>query len=193
MAEVLLQFDNVVVGPDHHAYTARVCGRETASGLWEGWIEFDDRGGSRIVHTGRETTQPNRKDLVYWATGLTAAYLEGALERALDVPKATVPEPVQPEEPHFEGPAPPRRAPTTTGGAAVAGKPARPHAILDPFAVRRQGDDLLRSELRALGVGHLRTIIRAYDLADMSDAELDATPHGALVELIVSAVRARPD
>jgi hypothetical protein len=191
MAEVLLEFDNVTVGPDHRAYVARVCGRETASGLWEGWLEFDERGAIRTVRTGRETTQPNRRDLVYWATGLTAGYLEGALERALEPAEPIVPEPVQPEEPHFEGPAPPRRGRTADADATIARTQPKPHAILDPFAVHQQGDDLLRSELGALGAGHLRTIVRAYDLADMADAELDATPHGALVELIVSAVRAR--
>ena len=34
--------------------------------------------------TDRETTQPNLRALEYWATGLTPAYLEGALDRALE-------------------------------------------------------------------------------------------------------------
>lgn len=53
-------------------------------GLWEGWVEFEPVHGGPSVSTGRETTQPNRKDTVYWATGLTPVYLEGALIRALD-------------------------------------------------------------------------------------------------------------
>ena len=36
------------------------------------------------VRSGRETTQPNRQDTAYWATGLTPVYLEGALGRALN-------------------------------------------------------------------------------------------------------------
>ena len=31
--------------------------------------------------TGQETTQPNRDDLAYWATGVEDVYLEGALRR----------------------------------------------------------------------------------------------------------------
>jgi len=32
--------------------------------------------------SGRETTQPNRKTLDYWAQGLSKVYLQGALARA---------------------------------------------------------------------------------------------------------------
>jgi hypothetical protein len=52
-------------------------------GLWEGWIEFIPTDGGAPLRSRRETTQPNRDDAVYWATGLTPVYLEGALERAL--------------------------------------------------------------------------------------------------------------
>jgi hypothetical protein len=52
--------------------------------MWEGWIEFEPSDGGAAIRTPRETTQPNLKDLEYWATGLTEAYLEGALVRALD-------------------------------------------------------------------------------------------------------------
>jgi hypothetical protein len=43
------------------------------------------RGGRRrqqILHTDRETSQPNRAALEYWADGLEPVYLEGALARA---------------------------------------------------------------------------------------------------------------
>jgi hypothetical protein len=53
----------------------------------------------------RGPTQPNLTDLEYWATGLTAVYLEGALERTLAGPtRLTSPAPV--ETPAFDGPAP---------------------------------------------------------------------------------------
>jgi hypothetical protein len=51
-------------------------------GTWEGWIEFVTELGQRVV-TDRETTQPNRQAVVYWATGLEPVYLEGALQRAV--------------------------------------------------------------------------------------------------------------
>ena len=43
------------------------------------------RPETRGMRSGRrrETTQPNRTDTLYWATGLTPIYLEGALQRAL--------------------------------------------------------------------------------------------------------------
>src|SRR6266566_5970410 len=52
-----------------------------------GWIEFIPIGRWTPVRTPRETTQPNRRNAVYWATGLTPVYLEGALDRALHPPR----------------------------------------------------------------------------------------------------------
>ena len=71
--------------PDGTAFHARACGEEMSDGLWQGWLEFEPLEGSsgQPLRSPRETTQPNRTDAVYWATGLTAVYLEGALERAL--------------------------------------------------------------------------------------------------------------
>lgn len=83
MAEVLLTFSDRVVGKDGSSFVARAWGDERPDGLWEGWIEFTSDAGD-LLRSGRETTQPNRTDTAYWATGLTPVYLEGALTRALD-------------------------------------------------------------------------------------------------------------
>jgi len=88
MPEVLLQFSTLVPGPDGRLYGARAIGAEMADGLWHGWIEFSADGENEIVATDRETTQPNRTDALYWATGLTPIYLEGALVSALDVSRS---------------------------------------------------------------------------------------------------------
>lgn len=64
-------------------YKARAIGLLRDDGMWEGRVEFDNGSGTP-VSTGHETTQPNLTDLKYWATGLEAIYLEGALQRALD-------------------------------------------------------------------------------------------------------------
>jgi hypothetical protein len=86
MADVLIEFENEFTGRDAKAYEARACGRQRDDGLWEGWVEFTPREpGAPVVQTARETTQPNRQDLEYWATGLTIGFLEGALDRALGV------------------------------------------------------------------------------------------------------------
>lgn len=83
MAEVLVVFDEPVE-IDAGAYDARVCGGIAEDGLWEGWLEFRPSGKpDEWVRGGRETEQPNLDDLRYWAGGLTRAYLQGALTRAL--------------------------------------------------------------------------------------------------------------
>jgi len=69
-------------GPDGRAYSAQVCGLPRPDGMWEGWLAFFDAGG-RAWHTGRETVQPHRGALAYWASGLTPTYLDGALGRAV--------------------------------------------------------------------------------------------------------------
>ena len=55
-----------------------------AGSTWEGWIEFVTELGQRVV-TDRETTQPSKEAVAYWATGLEPIYLEGALQRAVRV------------------------------------------------------------------------------------------------------------
>ena len=88
MPEVLLQFSTPIRGPEGRIYAAQAIGEEMPDGLWHGWIEFSTGDASELVTTDRETTQPNRTDVVYWATGLTQIYLEGALTRALDVSRS---------------------------------------------------------------------------------------------------------
>lgn len=82
MAEELLEFENTVEDGDGKSWVAVVMGAERDDGKWIGWIRFDPAGGGDALVTDRETTQPNRQDLVYWSTGLTYFYLEGALARA---------------------------------------------------------------------------------------------------------------
>jgi len=64
-------------------YAVYVCGRDREDGTWEGWIEFHPSdSGHPTLSTERETSQPNRTALEYWADGLEPVYLEGALARA---------------------------------------------------------------------------------------------------------------
>src|SRR5262249_44738730 len=83
MAEVLLQFDATVTSDNGRTYMARACGDDMPGGGWQAWIEFLPIGDGEPVRSMRETTQPNREDTVYWATGLTPVFLEGSLRRAL--------------------------------------------------------------------------------------------------------------
>ncbi len=90
MAELLVEFPDVVVA-DGRRYHARACGAACPDGMWHGWLQFVPEDGGAAIATPRETTQPNRTDAVYWATGLTTVYLEGALARALDSTFTSVP------------------------------------------------------------------------------------------------------
>jgi hypothetical protein len=65
---------------DGQHYEVLIEGREREDGTWEGRIVY--RGGSVLKKTGRETSQPDRAALEYWATGLEQVYLDGALDRA---------------------------------------------------------------------------------------------------------------
>lgn len=185
MAEVLLKFATPIMDDQGHAYVARICGRQADDGRWEGWIEFVPGDGRAVLRTGRETKQPNRADLKYWATGLTLAYLEGALERALHPEPYVVRTTHASDLPSYDGPAP------SSAGAGPVQPPPYPHAVLDPFSVFSQGESVLRQQLGALGIDHLRTIVRVHDLVSEHEVDLHEMQHATLVDLIVAAVRKR--
>ncbi len=82
-AVALVKFDEAISDESGALYIARAVGEQREDGLWEGWLEFIPvRGNEKPLCTDRETTQPNRNDLDYWAQGLTRVYLQGALARA---------------------------------------------------------------------------------------------------------------
>lgn len=109
-----------------------------------------------------------------WATGLTTAYSRARC--AVRSSRRCVQRGVRR-----------RGRPTMPGPHAPA---PRPHAILDPFHMYAQGEDLLRHELGALEAAHLRIILLAYDRAPDAETDLHLTREAVLVELIVAEVRA---
>ena len=163
MSEVLMEYEAIVSETDGSQWKPRACGRRGEGHMWEGWIEFVPLNrASSPVRSRRESTQPSRESLIYWATGLTPVYLKGALERARFEP-APQPPPRR-VAPLFDGPAPepdPVQAPIVP----------IPHAILDPFEVYAQGEDILIRQLDALDTARLRDIVRAYELLTVEDAE----------------------
>lgn len=176
MAEVFVTFTEPIIGTDGGTYLARVCGAEMADGRWQGWLEFEQADGSQTLRSPRETTQPNRTDLAYWATGLTPVYLEGALERTLR-PDPVLPPAAAPATPAFDGP-----RPTDPAGP-------RTEAVLNPYSVYRKGEAVLRRQLEALAAWHLVNIVRAYELSSEPVSVLDQMTEATLIELIVAAVR----
>jgi hypothetical protein len=163
MSEVLLEYEPIVSETDGSQWKPRACGRRGDGHMWEGWIEFVPLNrASSPVRSRRESTQPSRESLIYWATGLTPVYLKGALERARFEPAPQPP--LRRVAPLFDGPAPepdPVQTPIVPN----------PHAILDPFDVYAQGEDILIRQLDALDTARLRDIVRAYELLTAEDAE----------------------
>lgn len=177
MAETLLQYQKPVLAPDGSTYEARACGGPMDGGTWEGWIEFVPATGGAPVRSRRETTQPNRTDTEYWATGLSQVYLEGSLRRSLETPIVGITTPPQPSV--FPGP------------AYRSTRSERPvQSVLDPFAVYEKSEALLRAQLGALSAWHLVNIIVAYELSEESAATLNRRSSADLIETIVAGVRA---
>ena len=83
MAVLLQEYTTVVTGPDDTTYTVRSYGKQRVDGTWIGWLEFEPADSTKpTLLTDQETSQPNRVDVEYWATGLEPVYFEGAFERA---------------------------------------------------------------------------------------------------------------
>ena len=180
MSETFVRFQKPVAAPDGSLYVASACGGPMSDGMWQGWLEFAPlEGDDEPIRSKRETTQPNRVDTLYWATGLTAVYLEGSLKRALDGPIFLAEETLVP--PTFNGPMPSIET-ALTPDAAV-------HSVLDPFSVYQKGESLLRKQLAALSAWHLVNIIREYDLSELPIETLNTLRGLQLIEIIVSGVR----
>jgi len=179
MAEVLAEYTDVLIAAEGGRYTARAVGAAVPSGQWQGWLEFVDAKTGEAIRSGRETTQPNRVDTVYWATGLTPVYLEGALQRALHPLARPAKSPVP--EPAFDGPAP----------NIVTDPPTE--SILNPFSVYRKGETLLRRQLAAFSVWHLVNIVVDHRLSPLPTATLSAMTAPDLIELIVQTVKSRTE
>jgi hypothetical protein len=177
MAETLLQYKHPIAGPDGRLYEARACGTPTDSGTWHGWIEFVPIDGGEPVHSPRETTQPNRTDTEYWATGLTPVYLEGSLRRALAPPPLMLSSPQRPSV--FPGP------------AVRAVQVETVESVFNPFSVYEKGEALLRKQLAAFSAWHLVNIIQAYALGNEEVGTLNRRPAADLIEIIIAGVRDR--
>ena len=175
MAEVLHDY-GLVRSSEGAVYRVRACGSEMDESRWQGWLEFEPIVGGDTLRSARETTQPNRADLVYWAAGLSSVYIEGSLSRTLN-PLVRPIAPLVPS-PVFDGPAPP----STPG-------PPPASSVLNPFSVIRKGEMLLRDQLHALSSWHLVNIILAYELSEIPVDELNVMPAAELIELIVASVR----
>jgi hypothetical protein len=64
-------------------YRPRAYASLKPDGHWEGWLVFFPLNQGQPIASGPETIRFTRSDVVLWAAGLGAVYLDGALERAL--------------------------------------------------------------------------------------------------------------
>lgn len=85
METLFQQFERPMRHSSGDVYLVFVQGRSRPHDTWEGWLVFERQRDARRFNTPVETTQPDAQALLYWASGLTDTYLEGALERALSV------------------------------------------------------------------------------------------------------------
>ena len=180
MADVLVRFETVLTAPDGRRFAPQACG-QPAGNVWEGWIELIPLDGGTPLRTERETEQPNRDNLMYWAEGLTEVYLDGALSRALQ--KSPIVERQRSLESYFDRPAP-------LGVRTAAVPSSTMHPVLDPFRVAQQGEDILARELSALDTAHIRDIVLAYELSPADRAR--SAPRDELTAIIIAAIRGTP-
>ena len=84
MAELIQQYKTLFLDENGETYTVVARGEPSQAGTtWEGWLEFHPVDKTKPVWvTGRETTQPGKSALEYWASGVEPLYFDGAFERA---------------------------------------------------------------------------------------------------------------
>ncbi len=85
MNDLVHTYSEVVRDPEGRGYAASVHALERIDGLWETWLEFSGVGRDVSLRTRRESEQPDRRAVLYWASGLQPSYLDGALLRATRV------------------------------------------------------------------------------------------------------------
>ena len=82
MPELFLQPRHLSIEAEGTFWIPLIYGTPRADGLWDAWIEFRALSDEPVRATARETTQPDRHGIEYWASGLEPLYFEGAFSRA---------------------------------------------------------------------------------------------------------------
>ena len=84
MERLLQEFEQPVRDTGGILYRVYLYGRSRPADTWQGWLVFERTTDGQRFATDIETTQPNAEAVLYWATGLTDAYFDGALVRAMN-------------------------------------------------------------------------------------------------------------
>jgi hypothetical protein len=89
--QLLQQFEQAVTDAAGVSYRVYVYGRSRPADTWQGWIVFERTHDNARFATPVETTQPSADAIRYWAQGLSQAYFDGALWRAMHTGAPAVP------------------------------------------------------------------------------------------------------
>jgi hypothetical protein len=170
LIELVFPLHPMISETDGRSYQPSVVATPAADGHWEAWIEFVDRASGAILHSGVETHQADEADLRHWSSCLSDVYLQGALARARISPGET------------------RLHRGLVRRGKVDGRREAPR--LDPFEVFRQGEHVLRRELRLFKRGALRALIIKYGL-NPAGLDLSALSRDQLIAFIATAVDAQ--
>ncbi len=98
MDQLLQQFEQAVTDTAGVTYRVYVYGRSRPADTWQGWLVFERSADSERFATPVETTQSSADAIRSWAQGLSKAYFDGALWRAMHagvpaVPRVRLPPP----------------------------------------------------------------------------------------------------
>ncbi len=80
--EFICEFHQSVSDTDGHTYQSRVYGLAQGTGIWTAVIVFFPEGRGAVRRTRPEAEHDSRRHLADWASAITPAYLETALERS---------------------------------------------------------------------------------------------------------------
>jgi hypothetical protein len=94
MDRLLQTFEVPFADANGDLYDVFLHGRNREHDTWQGWLAFTRRRDGRIFTTDVETTQPSSESVLYWATGLTSAYFDGAFDRARRRHQSVQPRPI---------------------------------------------------------------------------------------------------
>jgi hypothetical protein len=103
MERLLQEFEQPVRDAAGTLYKVYLYGRSRPGDTWQGWLVFERLSDGTRFPTGVETTQSSAEAILYWATGLTDAYFDGAFARAVTSPVTTDPTPIAVPQPIVGG------------------------------------------------------------------------------------------
>jgi hypothetical protein len=88
VADLHINPSRIAIISSGKTFVPHIFANKRPGGTWVAWIEFHTEGPLCFV-TGRETTQPNRTAVEYWAQGLEPIYFEGAFWRSVELSRCS--------------------------------------------------------------------------------------------------------